>query len=199
MNLYTLFFFLTISVLLGSSGVCWGADFQKGVDAYKRGDYATALKEWTPLAKQGDASAQNNLGVMYDNGQGVPQDYQTAVKWYTLAAEQGNAGAQTSLGGMYYEGDGVPQDYQTAVKWYTLAAEQGNADAQHNLGNRYYNGQGVPQDYVRAHMWFNLSATKGAEDTIKWRDLVAKKLTPADLSAAQKLARECVAKNYKGC
>ena len=63
----------------------------------------------------------------------------------------------------------------------------------------YSKGQGVPQDYVRAHMWCYLSATTGKEDAIKWRDIVAKKLTPADLSVAQKLARECVAKNYKGC
>ena len=56
---------LTLAVLLGSSGVCWSADLQKGRDAYKREDYATALKEWTPLAEQGDADAQYNLGFMY--------------------------------------------------------------------------------------------------------------------------------------
>jgi hypothetical protein len=54
-------------------GVSWSQDFQKGLTAYKSGDYATALREWTPLAKQGDAFAQYNLGVMYGNGQGVPR------------------------------------------------------------------------------------------------------------------------------
>ena len=73
------------------------ADFQKGLTAYKSGDYATALREWTPLAKQGYASAQNNLGLMYSKGTGVPQDYKTAVKWFTLAAKQGDASAQQQV------------------------------------------------------------------------------------------------------
>ena len=152
-----------MTVLLGSSGVCWSADLQKGFDALERGDYATALKELTPLAEQGNADAQYNLGLMYKNGLGVPQDY------------------------------------KTAVKWFTLAAEQGDVDAQFNLGLKYARGQGVPQDYVRAHMWFNLSASTGAEDAIKNRDTAANKMTPAQISEAQKLSRECVKKNYKGC
>jgi hypothetical protein len=118
---------LCLTTLLVSSGVCWAADFQKGFDAHEREDYAAALKEWTPLAEQGYATAQYNLGVMYGTGQGVPQDDQTAVKWYTLAANQEDALAQTNLGLMYRDGLGVPQDYKTAVKWLTLAAEQGNA------------------------------------------------------------------------
>jgi TPR repeat protein len=117
---------LTLAVLLGSTAVSWSADFKKGVTAYKSGDYATALREWTPLAKQGDASAQFNLGLMYEKGQGVQQDYKTAVRWYRLAAKQGYVNAQYNLGVMYQNGQGVPQDYKTAVKWYRLAAEQGH-------------------------------------------------------------------------
>ena len=79
---------LTITVLLGSAGVSWSADFQKGLAAAQRGDFATALREWTPLAEQGGADAQFNLGFMYNNGRGVPQDDKTAVKWYRLAAER---------------------------------------------------------------------------------------------------------------
>ncbi len=74
------------------------ADFSDGVAAYDRGDYATAFSEWKPLAEQGNAGAQFNLGVMYYKGRGVPQDYAEAVKWYRKAAEQGNAGAQFNLG-----------------------------------------------------------------------------------------------------
>jgi len=69
------------------------------------------------LAEQGDAQAQYNLGVMYDNGKGIPQDYIKAVQWYTEAAKQGDAGAQLFLGVMYYSGKGVPQDYKEAIKW----------------------------------------------------------------------------------
>ena len=89
MNRLTLILVLTLTVLLGSSGVCWGAYWEKGVDVYKRGDYATALKEWTLLAEQGNADAQYLLGGVYFIGEGVPQDYKTAVKWTTRAAEQG--------------------------------------------------------------------------------------------------------------
>ena len=126
---------LLLTLLVGNPA--FSADFQKGVDAAQKGDFATALKEWKPLAEQGDAYAQFNLGLMYHEGKGVPQDYKTAVKWYRLAAEQGNASAQSNLGFMYRKGQGVPQDDKTAVKWYRLAAEQGNSDAQGNMGVMY--------------------------------------------------------------
>jgi S1-C subfamily serine protease len=140
-------------VLLGSVGLSESADLQKG--------YATALRELKPLAKQGDADAQFNLGVMYENGRGVPQNYKTAVKWYTLAAKQGNINAQFNLGSMYAQGLGVIQDYKTAMKWYTLAAKQGDADAQFNLGLAYHNGQGVIQDHKTAVKWYTLAAKQG--------------------------------------
>ena len=85
-----------MTILLGSSGVCWSADFQKGLAAYEKGDYATALKEWTPLAEQGDADAQSNLGFMYDNGEGVPQDYVRAHMWVNLGASNGVTGGAGS-------------------------------------------------------------------------------------------------------
>ena len=188
---------LLLSVAL--SPLSWSADFEKGFSAYTNGDYETALREWTPLAEQGDASAQYNLGFMYDNGEGVPQDDATAVKWYTRAAEQGDASAQYNLGVMYYNGDGVPQDGVTAVKWFTRAAEQGDADAQVNLGVMYVKGEGVLQDDVYAHLWFNIAASLGNESAKKGRDSIVQRMTPADISKAQQLARECVAKNYKGC
>ena len=99
-------------------------DVQKGYEAYQNGDYATALKEWTPLAEGGDSVAQYNLGLMYHNGWGVPQDYKEAIRLYTLAAGQGYAMAQTNLGAMYGRGDGVSKDNTLAYMWYHLAAEK---------------------------------------------------------------------------
>jgi TPR repeat protein len=92
--------------------------------AYNRGDYATALRLWLPLAVQGDVFAQFALGFMYDKGRGVPSDGVEAVRWYRKAAEQGDAEAQASLGNMYAAGRGVPQDYAPAVRWYRKAAER---------------------------------------------------------------------------
>ena len=111
----------------GSSGV-FGDDYQDGWDAYERQDYKTAYKLWLPLAKQGNAEAQLNLGVMYYKGRGVPQDYQEAVKWYRLSAEQGNAEAQLNLGLMYDFGQGVPQDYVSAHMWFNLCGSSGDKD-----------------------------------------------------------------------
>ena len=100
------------------------ADFQAGLDAYNRGDYDTALKEFRPLAGQGVTVAQFTLGGMYEKGQGVPQDYQEAVQWFRLAAEQGYALAQNNLGAMYANGLGVRQNFVQAYMWATLAASQ---------------------------------------------------------------------------
>ena len=88
---------------LGLTAPAW-ADWDEGAAAYWRGDYATALQEFKPLAEHGLAGAQYNLGVMYDKGKGVPQDDAEAVKWYRKAAEQGVAEAQYNLGFMYRNG-----------------------------------------------------------------------------------------------
>jgi uncharacterized protein len=86
--------------------------------------------------------------------------------------------------------DGVPRDYAEAVKWYRSAADQGDADGQYFLSEMYAYGYGVPQDYVSAHMWSNLSAAQGREGAATFRDLVARRMTPAQIAEAQKLARE---------
>ena len=166
-----------------------------GVAAYKWGAYGIALREWRPLAEQGNAKAQYNLGVMYRNGHGVDKDYAEAMGWWRKAAEQGNAGAQNNLGVMYRNGLGVPQDYAEAVGWWRKAAEQGDANAQYNLGLMYKNGQGVPQDEAQSYMWFKLSSStvppgEDRDQSVKNRDIVAKRMTPAQISEAEKLARE---------
>jgi TPR repeat protein len=91
------------------------------------------------------------------------------------------------------------KDDNTAVKWWKLAVEQGNASAQTNLGFMYNKGKGVLQDYTRAHMRYNIAASSGIKNAVKGRDIVAKMMTPARIEDAQKLARECVRKKYKGC
>ena len=174
-------------------------DYQKGYDAYNAGDYATVLQEWRPLAEQGNAAAQFNLGLMYYNGKGVPQDYAEAVKWWRLAAEQGDAIAQNNLGIMYRNGEGVLQDYSESAKWYRLAAKQGKTNAQYNLGIMYKNGKGVLQDYVIAHMWYNLAAANGHKLGGTNRDTLAKQMSPAAIEKAQAMARECMSSGYTKC
>ena len=100
-----------------------------------------------------------------------------------------------NLGVMYNTGRGVSQDDAAeSATWYRKAAEQGHASAQYNLGLMYSEGQGVPQDNVEAHMWLNLAAAKSTgekrEQAVTARDRVAEQMTSADLSEAQRLARE---------
>jgi TPR repeat protein len=97
--------------------------------AYTKGDYTTTLRLLRPLAEQGDAVAQVNLGFMYEKGQGVPQDYAAAMSWYRRPAEQGDALAQHNLGLMYANGRGVPQDYIIGHMWLNLAAASGDKNA----------------------------------------------------------------------
>ena len=99
--------------------------FQQGLEATKRGDYQTAFKLWLPLAEQGDAQAQFNLGLMYDKGQGVKQDDVEAVKWYRQAAEQGDAKAQVMLGFSYILGKGVQLNKSLAKEWFGKACDNG--------------------------------------------------------------------------
>ena len=96
--------------------------FEDGANAASIGDFKTALRLWQPLAEQGLAIAQSNLGAMYRDGLGVPQDYAEAIKWVRLAAEQGHAQAQNTLGRMYGLGQGVPEDLVQAHMWFNLAA-----------------------------------------------------------------------------
>lgn len=152
---------ITICIALTFAAPATAGPYEDAFAAHKRGDYATAVRILRPLAEQGDAAAQHNLGSFYAAGQGVPQDYAKAVKWWRKAAEQGFAGAQYILGFAYAKGQGVPQDYVEAVKWSRKAAEQGFALAQTNLGVAYSKGQGVPQDYAQAVRWFRKAAEQG--------------------------------------
>ena len=222
---------LSTSVLLGSVGVSFSAEpingfclagtkhshapiFNKCSSSYENGDYLIALREWTSLAKQGNAHAEYNLGQLYNRGQGMPQDSETAGKWYTLAAEKGFANAQHNLGVMYHKGKGVTQDYKTAVKWYKLAAKQGVAYAQNNLGYMYENGKGVPKDYKTAVKWYKLAAKQGdtyaqnslslllkkVKDTKKTPTVTVKKSSSSNTSVGKSSGANWtkVGKNAKG-
>ena len=225
---------LLVTLLL-FAGTAWAGPFEDALTAHERKDYAAAMRIFLPMAAQGNAGAQYNLGTMYFEGKGVAQDIGAAVNWFKLSAAGGHAGAQYNLGVMHGEGQhmtqnhveakkwyglaaaqGLPdaqhnlgvmfdrgngglQDYAEAVKWYRLAAAQAYANSQFNLGEMYYSGQGVTKDYIRSHMWFNLSAALGNTKGMKRRQDIALIIPPSQLGEAQKLARECLAKNYKGC
>ncbi len=92
------------------------------------------------------------------------------------------------------------------MRWYRLAAEQGVAQAQYNLGSMYDNlgsmyeyGRGVLQDNILSHMWYNIGSANGNKKSSEWRDMIAAKMTPQDISKAQAMAKECMSSGYKNC
>jgi TPR repeat protein len=156
-------------------------------EVFKMNDAIETLIE---LAEQGDVTAVICLAHAYDTGLGLdgPQDRQKTCFWFQKGAELGNADCQLNVGMMCEKGETVPQDYRQAAVWYRKAAEQGGKEAQRHLGYLYKNGFGVEQDYRQAYAWFSLAATKGDHAAIVSRDKMVKKLTPAALVEAQKLA-----------
>ena len=124
------------------------------MDAFVRGDYASALQTWRPLADAGDPAAQTNIGFLYYEGKGVPQNYEEAIKWYTMAASKGYADASFNLGVAYYAGKGVARDATQALKWYRAAADAGYAPAQVMLGNTYFRGVDVAEDREAGFRWY---------------------------------------------
>ena len=165
----------------------WNAyRFNKGLEAYESSDYTTAHAKFTSLAgdyfdrEEHNIESQFYLGLMYDNGWGVPQDDAKAVRWYRRAADAEYADAQVNLGEMYEKGDGVLQDDILAYVWYYLAADKGHekaiknrdrmeshlssaqmTEAQYNLGEMYEEGKGVSQDTTEAIKWYRLAAEAG--------------------------------------
>ncbi len=117
-------------------------------------------------------------------------DYETALREFRALAEQSDADALNYLGLMYAKGQGVPQNYAQAARWYGRAAERGDAAAQYNLGLAYGKGHGVPQNRTQAHMWLDLAAAQGFGPAAENRDMIAKRMTPADVSKAQRMARQ---------
>jgi TPR repeat protein len=157
-------------------------------------DYRMAAVWFRRAAEQGHVAAQFNLGVRYHEGRGVPHDPGQAATWFQRAAQQGFARAQYNLGVLYWQGEGVPQDAHQAAQWFHRAAAQAEPKAQYNLGLLYATGTGVPRDAGEAYAWFTLAAAHlppgdAQQQAVHNRDLLAARLTPAQVQAAQDRVR----------
>lgn len=146
------------------------------------------------IAEQGQVDAQNALGGIYLEGNGVPIDFGEAVHWFRKAADQGSAEGQVNLGFRYWRGEGVTQDYSAATVLFRKAAEQGDSQAQYVLGAAYRLGWGVRRDFVQAHMWLNLAASDATDEDRKeysaTRDKLALQMTRKQIAEAQRRARD---------
>lgn len=160
---------LLLVPVLASCLVTAAADYQAGLDAYQRGDFDAAIREWQAVAESPPGTVAPEvraetlyaIGMLYWIGQGVRQDTAASAEWLALAADMGHAGAQGKLGFLYLQGQGVQQSDFEALKWFRMAAEQDDADAQYNLGVIYRDGLGVDASEEASMKWFRKAAANG--------------------------------------
>jgi len=171
-----------------------GADVKKGVAAWSRGDYPAAVREWQPLADQGDADARFNLAQAYYLGRGVAQDRAKAEALYQKAAAQGHVQAASFLGLMLFQ-DG---ERRRAMPYLLKASDYGDARAQYVVGLAYFNADLAPKDWVRAYALVSLSKQAGlpqaADALAKMDTVVPLEQRQQGLALADKLANEAKAK-----
>lgn len=165
------------------------ADFDKGLAAYQRGDYAMALAEWQPPAEQGDVRAQLRLGELYRDGKGVWRNGDDAALWFRKAALQGNTAAQYYLARLHFEGFIVPRDPAEMMHWLSAAAGSGYWRAQVTLGAVYEFGfDDLPPDLSEALKCYELAASHGAPEVQamaqRLRERVRAKMTAGQIAEA---------------
>lgn len=132
--------------------------------AYGQGNYARALSLWGEQAARGDARAMHNLGVMYEQGKGVPEDAALAARWYRQAAEGGHVPGMSNYARMLEQGRGTKKDPALAAHWFRQAADKGLAEAQYNLGVLYERGAGVRKNEREAAAWYSRAAAQQQVD-----------------------------------
>lgn len=181
---------------------------QKGIQARKDGDYQAALALLQPLANKGYPEAQYNLGIMYEQGEGVPKDYHAALHWYHQASSRGYGDASFQIGRMYVWGRGVSRDAVKADKWYMKAANQGSVEGQLTTAGIYgvyaITRRSESEQYrIKAAKWFMIAKACGAEElngndqTAQNFRFLEKQMTPAEISKASHLTNEWLAGHSK--
>ncbi|GAA8444139.1 HP1117 family Sel1-like repeat protein [Helicobacter pylori] len=133
----------------------------KGEEAYNNKEYERAASFYKSAIKNGESLAYVLLGIMYENGRGVPKDYKKAVEYFQKAVDNDIPRGYNNLGVMYKEGNGVPKDEKKAVEYFRIATEKGYTNAYINLGIMYMEGRGVPSNYAKATECFRKAMHKG--------------------------------------
>ncbi len=133
------------------------ADVKAGVDAWGRGDYQTAIREWQGPATRGDPDAQFNLAQAYKLGRGVPRDLRLAETWYKRAADQGHLQASDNYGLILFQNNRRAE----ALPYLQASAGRGEPRAQYVLGTGHFNGDFVEKDWIRAYALMTRSSAQG--------------------------------------
>ncbi len=177
--------------------------FEAGLEAAQTGKYQLALRTLTPLAENGSARAQMNLGLIYLKGDGVKKDPKVAFSWYLKAAEQGIMEGQFRVGQMYQDGEGVEQNPVEALKWFLSSAKQGDTNSQVMISAALALGEVVKRDVWGALFWAYAAKIEGSEDADPIVQMLErallKKIDPSKLKQLRDLVNQCVQKNYEDC
>ncbi|MDO8692732.1 MAG: tetratricopeptide repeat protein [Sheuella sp.] len=156
---------LTSLLLLGLSSACttYAPTVAQGLELYDEGDYTKAFQTLDKLAREGNTQAQQVLGVMYENGQGVKKDERQAIVWFRQAADANNASAQYLLGSILERQAAGSETPIETLKWYRLAATNGHPSAQYRMGQLELKATkgGAAPDLLKASYWFGLAAVQG--------------------------------------
>jgi TPR repeat protein len=159
---------LACALGLASIPTAW-AGWDEGAAAYARKDWATAIREFQPLAVNGHVGAMSMLGHLTLNGVGIAKNEAEGMRLITAAAEKGEARAQNTLGGAYFLGRGMPRDIDRALIWLSRAAAQNQPNALNNLGQMYFVGNGLTKDEAKALDYLRRAADQGI--TSSWETI----------------------------
>lgn len=177
-------YLVAAALVLGASSPVSAQSVNAGIDAWQKADYASAVAIWRPLAEQGNADAQFNLGQAYRLGRGVPANLATAKSWLEKAANQRHVDAETTLGLLLFQnGDQAP-----GLKWLRMAAEQGEPRAMLIYGTALVNGDSVTQDPILGYAYVSRANAQGlpaAKDIVAQLDQV---MNPANRKKALAMA-----------
>ncbi len=151
---------LALAVFLAVGAAPAMAGYDEGLTAYQKRDWAAAIREFRPLAAQGNAAAQARLGHMLFEGLGGTKDDVEALRLFNAAAAAGDPLAQHWLGSAYFNGRAVPKDISQALVWFGRAADKGQPESLHAMGEIHFNGLGINKDEGRGVEYFKRAAEK---------------------------------------
>lgn len=163
------------------------ADYEAGLDAVFKGDYQTALREFTIAAEEGLDVAQFNLANLYYFGRGVDQDLEQAFKWTEAAAQQGHIAAQANLGSLFLDGSGTQRDVDKGMEWIGAAGRGGHAPSTISMAKMYFDGSPVDRDYVMAHVWASMAKLYEHEEAADLLRRIERRMDSDEMSQARRL------------
>jgi TPR repeat protein len=166
------------------------ADVKAGVDAWQKGNFTAAIAEWRPMAEQGDADAQFNMGQAYKLGRGVTADLKAAQTWYEKAALQDHEEAQANLGLIMFQNG----EREGAMVWLRKAADRGDPRAEFVLATALFNGDNIEKDLPRAYALMSHAAAQGLLAATTSLSEMETVMPESDRQQGIRLARELLRK-----